>query len=418
MQPLARIVLPIVILGLSAGGFTYLHATRPKATPKPPQEKVWTVSAIAARYTDEQPSIREFGTVVDAGTVELRPLVAGRIVEVGANFVDGAVVRRGETLLVIDPFEYEITAVERRATLAEAQAKFRETQAEIKSEGALLGIAREQRDLRQRDLRRKRALRARGSTSRKSEDDALLAVNEATRSVRTREQTLARLKARLEQLKAATARTEASLKRAVRDLAETRLTAPFDGFLTSTRAAVGQRVGANDRVARLIDASRLEVSFQLTQPDFARLVGGQTPTAGSELIGKPVRVRWRVGADNFDFTGVIERTGAEIDRASGGINVFARIRDAGLASPLRPGAFVEVELPDRAFRNVLRLPDGAVTEGGTVYVVEDGRLAPHEVRVLRRVGKSLLARAELRPGTQIVTTPFPEMGRGVRVRIR
>lgn len=415
MQPLARIILPIVILGLSAGGFTYLHATRPKATPKPPQEKVWTVSAIAARYTDEQPSIREFGTVVAAGTVELRPLVAGRVVEVGANFVDGAIVRRGEMLLVIDPFEYEIAAAERRATLAEARAKLKETRAEIKSEGALLGIAQEQRDLRQRDLRRKRALRALGSTSRKAEDDALLAVNEATRSVRTREQVLERLKARLEQLKAAMARSEASLKRAVRDLAETRLTAPFDGFLTSTRAAVGQRVGANDRVARLIDASRLEVSFQLTQPDFARLVGGRST---ADLIGKPVRVRWRVGADSFNFTGVIERTGAEIDRASGGINIYARIRDVGLASPLRPGAFVEVDLPDREFQNVLRLPGGAVTDNNIVYVVEDGRLAPHRIRVLRRVGGNLLARAEVPPGAQIVTTPFPEMGRGVRVRVR
>ena len=420
MRLFAKIALPLLILGIAVAGFSYLQATRPKATPKPPEEKVWTVSAAPVLYSDESPVIREFGTVVAGSTVELRPLVAGRIVEIGRNFVDGAVVRGGETLLVIDPFDYQVDVTDKEAALVEAKAKLGETQAEIRAERQMLIIAREQRTVRERDLKRKRSLRARGTSSRKAEDDALVAFNEAKQSVQSRAQLVNRLSARLKQYDAAVKRADAALRRARRDLEQTRLIAPFDGYLAQTSVAVGQRVGTSDRLARLIDVGRLEVNFQLTQPDFARLVGGTNgaSTGPANLVGKRTKVRWRVGRRSFDYEAVIERIGAEIDSTSGGISVFARIENADLNAPLRPGAFVEVDLPDRTFKRVLRLPDAAVTDPETVYAIEDGRLKPHKVRVVRRVGKTLLVRADIPTGTKVVTTPFPEIGPGIRVRVR
>lgn len=418
MRLFAKIVLPLVILGVAIAGYSYLQATRPKATPKPAEEKVWVVSAIEIRYADESPVIKEFGTVVAGSTVELRPLVAGRIVEVGPNFVDGAVVRVGETLLVIDPFDYQVDVTDKEAALAESKAKLGETRAEIKAERQMLVIAREQRAVRERDLKRKRSLRARGTSSRKSEDDALVAFNDSKQSVELRTQLVNRLSARLLQYQAAVKRADAALKRARRDLEQTRLIAPFNGYLAETKVAIGQRVGTSDRLARLIDAGRLEVSFQLTQPDFARLVGNAGDAATTRLIGKAAKIRWRVGQRSFDFDAAIERIGAEIDSASGGISVFARIEDMDLRSPLRPGAFVEVELPDRVYSNVLRLPDTAVIDRETIYVVDKGRLKPHRVQVVRRVGKTLLVRADIPAGANVVTTPFPEIGPGIRVRTR
>ena len=419
MRLFAKVVLPLVILGVAIAGFTYLRATAPKATPKPPEEKVWAVSATEIRYSDESPVIRVFGTVVAGSTVELRPLVAGRIVEIGAGFVDGAVVRRGDTLLVIDPFDYQVDVTDKEAALAEAKAKLSETRAEIRAERQMLAIAREQRVVRERDLKRKRSLRARGTSSRKAEDDALMAFNESKQSVQSRTQLVNRLGARIQQYEAAIKRAEAALKRARRDLEQTRLAAPFNGYLAETRVAVGQRVSTSDRLARLIDADRLEVSFQLTQPDFARLVGVTNgPGEKSNLIGKRAKIRWRVGRQSFDFDAEIARIGAEIDSASGGISVFARIENADLLSPLRPGAFVEVDLPDRPFKNVIRLPDTAVTGSDTIYAIDGDRLKPHKVAVVRRVGATLLVRADIPPGTRVVSTPFPEIGPGIRVRTR
>lgn len=70
------------------------------------------------------------------------------------------------------------------------------------------------------------------------------------------------------------------------------------------------------------------------------------------------------------------------------------------------------------YRNVLRLPDSALGANDTVYVIQKGRLSPRRVKVLRRVAKDVLVRAEIPNGTQIVTTQFPEIGPGLRVEVR
>ncbi len=418
MRTLARIILPVIILAVAIAGFAYLRATRPQATPAPIQEKVWPVSAVAARFVDVQPEIIEFGTVIAGSVVELRPLVAGRIVELGPSFFEGAVVRAGEMLIKIDPFDYRIEIDDKKAAVAEAAARLKETEAELRIERRLLEIAQSQVALRERDLERKRNLARRGTLSRKAWDDARIAFNDAKQSVESRQQLIHRLGARVEQQRASVVRAEAVLRRARRDLDETILGAPADGFLADAVAAVGQRVSTGDRIARLIVANRLEVSFQFTQRDFGRLAGDGGQGAMSRLIGTKVRVDWRVGGERFAFDAVIERLGAEIDAAGGGIGVYARITAPDLASPLRPGAFVDVVVPGRTYRGVLRLPESAITDDGSIYVVDNGRLVEHPGEVVRRVAGGVLVRADIPEGAQVVTTRFPEIGPGIRVEIR
>ena len=344
--------------------------------------------------------------------------MAGRIVELGPNFVSGAIVRKGETLIVIDRFDYEVDVVDKEAMIAESAARLKETHSELRMERELLTIAREQLKLRKTDLNRKRRLSSRGTPSHKARDDALIAYNEAKRSVESSKQLSERLVARVEQLGATLTRSKAALKQARRDLSETVLVAPEDGFLADATAAAGQRVGTNDRLARLIVASRLEVSLQLNRNDFGRLAGGSDRSAADRLVGRAVSVNWRLGQQSFGFDAVIERLGAEIDPASGGIGVYARLIGADLRTPLRPGAFVEVSIPGNMYRHVLRLPESAVDGDGNVYVIDQGRLGARRVEVLRRVDKDVLIRADIAPGTKIVTTRLPEIGPGLRVDVR
>ncbi len=418
MKRLAKFVLPALLLAIASMGFLYLRATRPEATPAPADERALPVAAVEARYVDVRPVIVEFGVVVAGSVVELRPLVAGRIAELGPNFIEGAVVRGGETLAVIERFDYEIEVADKEAAVAESRSRLEEARAELDAERRLLAIARKQAALRMADLERKRELSERGALSRKARDDATIAANEANRSVVSAEQRLERLTARIEQSSAALARSEAALKRARRDLDETLLAAPEDGYLADVAAATGQRVGVGDRLARLIVARRLEVSFQLKRGDFGRLVGGDGERAADRLLGRAVSVTWRVGPRDFAYDAVIERLDAEIDPASGGIGVRARLVDPDPGAPLRPGAFVEVRIPGELYRGVLRLPEGAVDGEGNVYVIEEGRLAPRRVELLRRIAKDVLIRADIAPGARIVITHFPEIGPGQRVEER
>ena len=131
-----------------------------------------------------------------------------------------------------------------------------------------------------------------------------------------------------------------------------------------------------------------------------------------------MRVRWRVGDRYLEFSAVIERLGAEIDATSGGIDVYARLFDIGLDTPLRPGAFVEIIVPARMYQNVVRVPDTAIVGERDVYLVEEGRLIKQTVNIIRRVNNWVLIRGKALGGSNIVTRPFPEMAAGIRVEPR
>lgn len=408
-----KLLLPLLILGGAVAFAGYLRATRPPVDRTSVQERVWTVSAVPVAVTEEQPELRLFGEVVAGREVELRPLVSGRIVEVGPNFVDGGVVGVGELLIAVDPFDYEARVEENSARLAEVQAKIVEYTSDIAAEKRLKDRDRELVSLRERDVKRRKQLRARGTGSQKALDDSRLALNEQRQRLIGRDQSIGRLAARIDQQRAVERRFEVSVARARRNLEETRLLAPFDAFLVDTNIAIGKMVGTGDRVARLIDSRWLEVRFQMSNDQFARLIGD------GNLRGRAARVLWRTGTKEFAFAAVIDRISSEIDAASGGVDLFARIADAGPDSVLRPGAFVEIRVAGRLYRNVVRLPDSALHGGDTVYaIVEEGRLAARKVEVVARAGNDVLVRGEFAATDRIVTTAFAEIGPGVRVEVR
>ncbi|HCU89094.1 MAG TPA: hypothetical protein DGR97_04085, partial [Gammaproteobacteria bacterium] len=111
---------------------------------------------------------------------------------------------------------------------------------------------------------------------------------------------------------------------------------------------------------------------------------------------------------------VIERVGAEIDSTTGGVILYARIT-GGPTEILRPGAFVEVSVPDVNYEDIIVLPVTAVSPNQVIYVVEDARLVEFEVNVIREYGDKVLIRSKIRPDALIVTEQFPGIGPGISV---
>ncbi len=408
----AKVALPVAIIAVAVLGATYMMLTGPKIEQQPLQERAWPVAVVVAAPTDVRPEMRLFGMIVAGREVELRPLVAGRVAAVGANFVDGGVVRAGELLVAIEPFDYRSDAAEYQARINEARANLAEIAAELTSAGALLEQDREQVRLSRRDVARREKLRGTPAGSGKALDDARLALSQRQQQVIARGETIDRVAARAERQEAVIERWTVALGRARRDLERTRLKAPFDGFLVEADAAVGKQLGVGDRVARLIDADRLEARFHLSDAEFARVL------AAGGYQGRPARVVWRVAARAFTFDAVIDRIESEIDATSGGVDLYARVAGKGVEGVLRPGAFVEVRVADQLYTGVVPLPESAVHGGDTVYAVVGEHLAARQVEVVARTGREVLVRGEFAPDDRVVTTRFPEMGPGVRVAVK
>ncbi len=407
----ARILAPILVLGLAVGGYLYMQATKTIIAPKPVEERIWAVDTVAAVPKDVQPEIKAFGQIFAGRQVELRPLVEGRVIETGSAFVEGGVVRAGDLLIAIDPFDYENARQEREAQVDEARAKLTEIVAERAGALKLLVRDKEQVSLRQRDVTRRQGLVKGGATSQKALDDSRLALSEARQRQIERQRNIAKYGSRIDQQKAVIARLEVQLRQAARDLAQTRLTAPFNGFLANVSTEIGKRVSRSDKVARLIDAGRLEVRFTLSDENFGRLL------SVGNWRGRSIRTEWSAGDTVHRFSARIDRIQAEVDATKGGVDLFARIDDAGPHTPLRPGAFVEVWFKEKLYSKLVRIPASALHTGSRIFIAKDGRLAEQKVEVLARSGNDIFIRGKFDADAEVVVTRFPEMAPGLKIRV-
>ena len=406
-----RTVLPVLIILLSLVGTGLMFMTKPVLPPIEPEEKVWTIAVTPAVRSDVRPELRVFGEIVSQREVVLRPLVAGRVIEVGENFRNGGIVAAGDLLIAIDPFDYELVVEERRAELIEAQARLDELVSELAAERRMLSTDRQQLALRERELERQQTLFNKGTGTQKALDEAQIERNQARQQVIGAEQTTEMLAARETQQQATIARAEAALRRAERELEDTRLIAPFDGFLSDTDIAIGKQVSIGDSVATLFDATSLEAKFHLSDRQYARVLESEG------VANRPAQVIWWIGETPHIFDALVDRVEGQVDATSGGVDLYASIVDIGSTTILRPGVFVEVRVPDRLYTGVYDLPAPALHDGNVVYVVGDNnRLQAKHVDLRLRHQDRVLVEGAL-DGMRVVTSKFAEIGPGILVQI-
>ena len=415
VRRLRSVLLSLLVLAAAVAVFDRMMATRETVLSEPPGERVWAVEATTVALATTRARIALFGQIVAGRQVDLRPLVAGRIVRIGSGFREGGYVAEGALLVSVDPFDYETARALRAADLAGARAGLSEIEADLSGAREQLVQERRQLELLDRNVRRLRQLNRRGAAPERRVDDAELALSGKKQAISERRNAVERLAARAERQQAAIRRAETVLDRAERDLSRTRLTSPFGGWLVDIGADIGKQVGTGERVARLIDASGLEAKFLIPNRVFDELDmrGG--------LIGRKLTVIWRTGGTARSFPAKIVRQEGEIDAASGGVSAFARIGRLPAATRLRAGAFVELILEGPELTEVVRLPRAAVYGGGTVYrVTAADRLEAVQVTVRAMEGDSLLVQGGgggLEDGQRVVLTRFPEIAPGVKVTV-
>ena len=118
-----KIVLPLFVLVGALAVAGYLQATKPRLEPEAPSERIWLISTLQAVIADRQPELLAYGEITARRDVEMRALVAGQVVAVGENFIDGGVLRAGDLLVQIDPFEFDAAVAEWEARVKEALRK-------------------------------------------------------------------------------------------------------------------------------------------------------------------------------------------------------------------------------------------------------------------------------------------------------
>jgi RND family efflux transporter MFP subunit len=407
---LLQTILVLAVLAGAVWGMRWLVDTRAEKPQRQARERVYTVKTMPVHKADHQPQFLVYGTTIAGRTIELRALVAGEIVLVHPDLRVGRTVEKGAVLARIDSFAYEGAVSEARANLREAAAKLKESEARIASEQSALERTGEQLVLAERDLQRSRQLLGSGSGTKKTVEDREMTLSKSAQAVELRQANLAIEQARAEQQRAAISRLEWKLAQAERDLADTALKAPFTGVVRSENAGAGRNVGANDVLVTLYDEAAVEVKLVVSDSQFGRLANDP-----DGVIGRSVEIAWTVGGTPILYEGVIDRIGAEIRSERGGVELYARIAARQGASALRPGAFVEVRVPDQIYSQTVRLPETAVYGGAYVYVIEEGRMRRRDVTIAAFTGSDVLIADGLEGGENVLTTQIADARDGLKV---
>ncbi|MEO0618423.1 MAG: HlyD family efflux transporter periplasmic adaptor subunit [Pseudomonadota bacterium] len=396
-------------------GQRLLIAAKDEPPKRPAREKVSFVETTPIKFGTYQPDLRLFGETVAGRRVELRALVAGDVKSVGEGLRDGGEVEAGDLLLTINPFDYEGAIIETTAELAGAQGRLSELKATLQSERDALKRDREQLAIAEKDVKKTEALVRRNAVSERLLDERNLTLSQRRQAAETRQNALTVQAARITQQEATIKRLDWSLEQARKRLRDTKLSAPFNAYVSDVNADVGRLLGASDRVATLFDRDWIEARFVLTNAQYGRLVAA-SQADGSPLIGRPVKVIWRVGETPIAYDAKVKRIGATIATGQGGVTMIARIETPTAPVAIRPGAFVEVELADRKYRDVARVPQTALYNNDTVYVVEDARLKSQAVSVVGTDGAFVLVQGkDLKAGDNIITTRLSTVGDGLKV---
>ena len=377
-----RLALVVLMVGLAAG--LALARGRPAPEPEEPEFLAPLVRVVEVARGDVRLSVRAHGSVEPRTESDLVPEVAGRVVAISPALAAGGFFEEGDVLIEID-------ARDPSSALRRAEAALRRAHSEL--------------DLARAELARLEALSAEGVAS--------VSVLDAARSG-------------AQVAEAAVDETTAARDEARRNLARTKLRAPYAGRVREKWVDVGQFVSPGKPVARLYAVDYAEVRLPIPDAELAhldlpldsRLGRGATPPL-------PVLLRAPFAGRQREWRGRIVRTEGEIDPRSRMIHVVARVDDpygAGAeagGAPLPVGLFVDAEILGRTVEDVVVLPRAALRDPGHVYSVDaQGRMRRHDVDVIRTRGEEVLVRSDLASGERVCVSDLSVVTEGMQVRTR
>jgi membrane fusion protein, multidrug efflux system len=182
-----------------------------------------------------------------------------------------------------------------------------------------------------------------------------------------------------------------------------RITAPFDGVVTTRSTDIGALI----TVGGVTDEKRLRVYVQVPQAYSGDITPGMT--AAFTAPEHPGRV----------FTAQLAASANAVTPATGTQTIQLQIDNSD--SALKPGDYVQVRLPLPPNGGAVRVPASALMfrdSGMSVAVVgSDGRAAIKPITIARDFGSTVEIASGLLPSDRIIDSPPDSLRPGDRVRI-
>ena len=363
----------ISVLLMAAAGFLVMSnsevqaADSASAMPPPPEVDVMVVTPTTLRMWSTFS-----GKLAAVDSVEIKPLVGGRIEEV--FFQDGELVDAGAPLFLIDPRPYAATAKRFEAQLLSAKSRNKLAEQELE--------------------------RTRGLVSKKLISQSLFDQSKAEQEV-----TLA-----------AISEAKNALEEARIDLDYATIRAPFEGRISRAELTVGNVVEVNTGapvLATLVSQQQVYAEFNVDEQRYIQV-------ARSEIDLKKMPVTLRLaGDDQVVYQGHLHSFDNQLDSSTGTIRARALFENTD--GVLRPGMYANIALGSAEELSALMIPQSAVGTNQSrkfVLIVGDDQLVAYREVVLGQQSNAMREVVSgLVSGERIITNGIAKVRPGMPVTV-
>ncbi|MDQ0141416.1 efflux RND transporter periplasmic adaptor subunit [Cupriavidus necator] len=342
-------------------------------TQAPPAAEVGVIT-VALR---DVPIVYDFvGQTQSSQQVEIRARVSGFLDK--RVYTEGALVKAGETLFLMDPKPFQATLQAAEAELAQQQARLTTAQA---------------------DLKRVRPLAERNALSQRDLDDATGKAHAAAAAVEA---------------------ARANVISAKLNLGYTTIKSPVAGLSSFAKRQAGSYIDpSNSLLTYVAKLDPMWVNFSLSENEVLRMQGERE----SGAIKYPVQDAFDivvVMADGKEFPnhGRIAFADASFNAETGTYLVRAEV--ANPEGTLRPGQFVRVKVHGAMRTKAIAVPQEAIVQtqrGQMVWIVgDDNKAQQRVVDVGEWTGNNWVVRSGLKPGERVAVSGTLRLAPGAPVK--
>jgi RND family efflux transporter MFP subunit len=390
-----RSFIPVALFGvLAAAGCSQTPAAQAPGRDAAAKK----VQVEAVRQEAVRRSVDLVGTLAAVDQVTVSSEADGKVSRILADLGDR--VTTGQTLVRLDNEKQQYSSDQQKAALARALAQYGATDPQHLPEiDRTPDVQKANADLVQAKQAFNRAdeLFKRKLVSQQTLDDAQALLESKKASYESALQGAKNLRASIQA-------SEATMKLADRQLRDTEIRAPFDGYVEKRLVNLGELVKTQMPVMAIIRVDPLKVIAEIPERMAPWMSNGQ-----------PVQLHVDAYPDRA-FTGKVSRISPAVNTATRAFSFEALVPNAD--ATLKPGTFARVHIETDKTDQVVTVPYAALQYRygvNRVFVVDGDKLVVRELKVGDRAGDRIEVISGVKAGEQIAVTDVEKLADGMKV---
>jgi RND family efflux transporter MFP subunit len=386
------------------------------APPPPPDVEVVQVTPQDVPITKEWVAVLK-----GAVNASIRSQVAGYLLK--QDYMNGAVVRKGQVLFEIDPRPFQVSVDQAKANLEQAKGAVDQAKANLEEAKAKLLRAEAGLGKTVNDVTRYTPLAKAQAVPQQDLDNAIQANLAAKAEVEAAKASIGTATAAIAAHVAAANAAQAAVDTAQLNLGFTKVTSLIDGVAGIANAQVGDLVGP-ESANPLTTVSTIDpmlAQFAASEQEYLKALAGFGGSTRAEAALRAMSFEL-VLADGsvYPQKGRLEYIDREVDVRTGSINIQVTFPNSG--NVLRPGGYGNIRTVVRTQKGALAVPQRSITDlqGRSMVAVvgSDGKVVLRQVKTGEKVGTLWVIEDGLKAGEQVVAEGTQKVREGTQVNPR